>query len=247
MSTPFDEIRPRRNNLGVRLASYFVRRGVGAEAAASIAAGSFIHRHPAGPTVLGRRPDYVDIIVDGIVCDADGPRLWASDHWLGDLDLFQESNLVLRTWVDFLCPTWTVRISRDVLRSWAMRDLSVQRMVHNVFTARLSVQDIVYGLDQRPTLARVAQLLDYLSHQPESVKELGIRPHGTTPVVHGPTQRHLAEALGLSLGSVEKSMNTLRKHGVLASSGGGRANRTYRIMKHEMLDIVAQGAALEAA
>ncbi|MFD3728857.1 hypothetical protein [Streptomyces sp. NPDC058671] len=245
MATPSDESRPRRSSVEVRLGRYFGMLGVGAEAAAALAAGSFLHRTSPGRVRLTGRHAYVDILVSGVVLDAE--RLWAGDYWVGDLDVFRETSQPhQRAWVDFLGPAWTIRISREVLRSWAVRDLTVQRMLYQVLMDRQGVMNIVYGLDHRSTLARVAQLLDYLAHTPPLLAEVGLAPRASLEV-QGPTQKHLADALGLSLASVEKSMNLLRKHGVLASAGGGRAHRAYRVEQPQILDAVAQGHSLAAA
>ncbi|MFI6644528.1 hypothetical protein [Streptomyces sp. NPDC050504] len=250
MATPSDETRPRSSNVEVRLGRYFGMLGVAAEAAAALASGSFLIRNNPGrvsPSTTGRHA-YVDILIDGVVLDLDGgDRLWAGAHWVGDLDIFRETGLpARRTWVEYLCVSWSIRVSRDVLRSWAVRDLTVQRMLYHVLTDHQGVMNLVYGLDQRPTLARVAQLLHYLSHTPELLDEVGLVPRGEA-IVHGPTQKHLADALGLSLASVEKSMNLLRKHEVLASDGSGRAHRTYRIERSQLLNAVAQGHTLPVA
>ncbi|MER5631527.1 Crp/Fnr family transcriptional regulator [Streptomyces nitrosporeus] len=245
MAPPSDESRPRRSVVEVRIARYFGLLGVGAEAAAALAAGSFLHRTPAGRFRFTSRHSYVDIIVDGVVFEAD--RIWAGEHWVGELDVFRETpQPFARTWVDYLCTTVTIRISREVLRSWAVRDLTVQRMLFQVLTDRQGVMNIVYGLDHRSTLARVAQLLDYLAHTPAFLDEVGLSFRGGA-TLHGPTQKHLADALGLSLTSVEKSMNLLRKHEILASAGGGRAHRAYSIKQPQLLEAVAQGHALAAA
>lgn len=241
-SSDVAELRPRRSGMEVRLTKYFTLQGVGAEAAAALAAGSFIHRNPPG-TRMGAR-GYVDIVVSGVV--AEGERLWAGGWWLGDLEVFRETPHAYSRWpTEFLCSTWTIRIARDVLRSWAMRDLSVQRMLHQVLTERFHLHDIVYGLDQRPTLARLAQLMYYLAHRPNHLDEARLLPPGRD-MLHGPTQKHLADALGLSLASVEKNMSILRKHGILASSGKGRANRAYAILKPDLLQVVAYGRTLSA-
>ncbi|MFD4291575.1 Crp/Fnr family transcriptional regulator [Streptomyces sindenensis] len=240
-----DESRPRRSGVEVRLARYFGILGVGAEAAAALAAGSFLHRTPAGRVRFTGRHSYVDIIIDGVVLEAD--RLWAGEHWVGEIDVFRETpHPYARTWVDYLCTTFTIRISREVLRSWAVRDLTVQRMLFQVLTDRQGVMNIVYGLDHRSTLARVAQLLDYLTHTPASLGEAGLGFRSGASLL-GPTQKHLADALGLSLTSVEKSMNLLRKHEILASSGEGRAHRTYSIKQPQLLEAVAAGHSLAAA
>ncbi|MER5966775.1 hypothetical protein [Streptomyces sp. NPDC002057] len=239
MATPSDESRPRRSNVEVRLGRYFGLLGVGAEAAAALAAGSYLHRTPVGRVRYSGRHSYVDIIMSGVVLEEQ--RLWAGEYWVGDLDIFREPTQgYQRTVVDFLSSAWVIRISREVLRSWAVRDLTVQRMLYHVQTGRQDVMNIVYGLDQRSTLARVAQLLDYLGHTPHLLDEVGLLPRGGA-VIHGPTQKHLADTLGLSLASVEKSMNLLRKHEILASAGGGRAHRTYRIEKPQLLGAVADG------
>ncbi|MFD6656150.1 hypothetical protein ACFWEB_13535 [Streptomyces parvus] len=220
--------RPRRSGVEVRLARYFGILGVGAEAAAALAAGSFLHRTPAGRVRFTGRHSYVDIIIDGVVLEAD--RLWAGEHWVGEIDVFRETpHPYARTWVDY-----------------PVRDLTVQRMLFQVLTNRQGVMNIVYGLDHRSTLARVAQLLDYLTHTPALLGEAGLDFRGGASLL-GPTQKHLADALGLSLTSVEKSMNLLRKHEILASSGEGRAHRTYSIKQPQLLEAVAAGHSLAAA
>ncbi|MFC8983535.1 Crp/Fnr family transcriptional regulator [Streptomyces sp. NPDC057411] len=181
--------------------------------------------------------------MSGVV--SDGVRLWAGGWWIGDLDVFRDAPSTLtRSRVDALCHTAAIRIDRDVLRSWAMRDLSVQRMLHHVLTDRLAVQEMVYGVDQRSTLARVAELIQYLGRRADTAS-FPPMPRDET-VVHGPTQKDLADALGLSLASVEKSMSILRKHEVLASSGKGRANRSYAILAPDMLLAASLGHPLAA-
>ncbi|MFC8765964.1 helix-turn-helix domain-containing protein [Streptomyces sp. NPDC057193] len=131
------------------------------------------------------------------------------------------------------------------MRSWAMRDLSVQRMLHQVLAERYRIHETVYGVDQRSTLARLAQLLRYLAHRRDVLAESRLIPKDED-ILHGPTQKELADALGLSLASVEKNMSVLRKNGILASTGKGRANRVYNILRPELLQAVAHGHALEA-
>ncbi|MFJ9810720.1 Crp/Fnr family transcriptional regulator [Streptomyces sp. NPDC101158] len=240
-----DELRPLRNSVEVRLARYFGIQGVGAEAAAALAAASYLRSNAPGPYRVSTRNPHVDIIVSGVV--AERSRLWAGEYWLGDLDVFRDpSTTFYRARAQFLCTTTTVHISREVLRSWALRDLSVQRMLHQVLTSQLRVQDIVYGMDTRTTLARVAQLLDYLAHRPDDFEEVRIT-QASERILHGPTQKDLADALGLSLASVEKSIGILRKHKILASAGKGRANRAYSILNPDLLESVANGINVEVA
>ncbi|MET7584253.1 Crp/Fnr family transcriptional regulator [Streptomyces microflavus] len=232
------EYRPRRGNLEVRLSRYFATKGAGAEAAGALASASILHRHSREGVPIDRNA--VEIIVSGVA--AEGGRLWGPERWLGDLDMFREPSVkVMRPWTEFLCTTRTIRISREVLRSWAMRDLSVQRMLNQALVYQLRVHDIVYGLDSRSTTARLAQLIHYLAHQAPDLEEARLLPFSEGQL-HGPTQKHLAIALGVSLASIEKSMQHLRKIGVLASSGMGRANRTYTILDSDLLYTVANGA-----
>ncbi|MEU7515880.1 helix-turn-helix domain-containing protein [Streptomyces sp. NPDC042898] len=238
------EVRAPRSGTEMRLARYFGMLGVGGTAAAALAAGSFVHLHSPGVLRVSRRPGYVDIVISGVV--AEGDRLWGSEWWLGDLDVFRESLANSTPRIDVLGPAWFLRIDRDVLRSWAMRDLSVQRMLHQVLAERYRILETVYGVDQRSTHARLAQLLQYLARRRDVLDAARLVPKDED-VLQGPTQKHLADALGLSLASVEKCMSVLRKHGVLASTGKGRANRVYNILRPELLQAVAHGHALEAA
>lgn len=239
------EIRAPRSGMEVRLTRYFGMLGVGGTAAAALAAGSFVHLHYPGTLRSSRRPGYVDIVISGVV--AEGDRLWGSEWWLGDLDVFRDvPSTTTRSRIHVLGPAWLLRIDRDVLRSWAMRDLSVQRMLHQVLVERYRILETVYGVDQRSTLARLAQLLQYLARRRDVLDAARLVPKDED-VLQGPTQKHLADALGLSLASVEKCMSVLRKHGVLASTGKGRANRAYNILRPELLQAVAHGHALEAA
>ncbi|MFF3843405.1 Crp/Fnr family transcriptional regulator [Streptomyces sp. NPDC001930] len=229
----------------MRLYRYFGMLGVGGTAATALAVGSFLHLQAAGPLRTSRRAGYVDIVISGVV--AEGDRLWGSEWWLGDLDVFRETpGTAARPRIDVLGPAWILRVDRDVLRSWAMRDLSVQRMLHQVLAERYRILETVYGVDQRTTLARVAQLLQYLARRRDVLDAARLVPKDED-VLHGPTQKHLADALGLSLASVEKCMSVLRKHSVLASTGKGRANRAYNILRPELLQAVAHGHAFEAA
>ncbi|MER5989326.1 helix-turn-helix domain-containing protein [Streptomyces sp. NPDC001787] len=237
----YAEGRPRRSGVQVRLTRYFQSKGVVIEAATALAAGSTVHRHSRNNTPIDR--SFVEIIVFGVAAE-DG-RLWGPERWLGDLDVFAGPALV-RPWVEFLCVTRTIRISRDVLRSWAMRDLSVQRMLNQALLYQLRVHNIVYGLDSRPAAARLAQLIYYLVDQAPDLVDARLLP-GREEQLHGPTQKHLADALGVSLASIEKSMRYLRKAGVLASTGNGRANRVYTILNHDLLELVASGALPKAA
>ncbi|MFF0561485.1 Crp/Fnr family transcriptional regulator [Streptomyces sp. NPDC004266] len=238
------EFRAPRSGTEVRLARYFGMLGVGTTAATAIAAGSFVHLQHAGPLRNPRRSGYVDVVLSGVVAEAN--RLWGSEWWLGDLDVFRDTpGTVTRPQIDVLGPAWILRIDRDVLRSWAMRDLSVQRMLHQVHAERYRILETVYGVDQRSTLARLAQLLQYLARRRDVLDTARLVPKDDD-VLHGPTQKHLADALGLSLASVEKSMSVLRKHGVLASTGKGRANRAYNILRPELLQAAAHGHAFEA-
>ncbi|MFI6653823.1 Crp/Fnr family transcriptional regulator [Streptomyces sp. NPDC050529] len=241
-SERYDEGRPRRNSVRVRLTRYFQSKGVGVEAAAALAAGSTLHGHSREELPIER--NFVEIVVAGVVAE-DG-RLWGSERWLGDLDVFSGGQTFVRPWVEFLCTTWTIRISRDVLRSWALRDLSVQRMLNQALHFQLHVHNLVYGLDSRPAAARLAQLIHYLAHQASALEDARLLPIGEDQL-HGPTQKHLADALGVSLASIEKSMRYLRKTGVLASTGGGRANRAYTILDRDHLYAVANGAVAKAA
>ncbi|MFJ8078861.1 Crp/Fnr family transcriptional regulator [Streptomyces sp. NPDC096176] len=235
----FEPPRPRRSSVEVRLSQYFRAKGAGTDAAVALAGGSILHRHSSDTAMTDR--SYLEIIVSGVA--AEGGRLWGPERWLGDLDMFRESatKTVMRPHTEFLCTTRTIRISREVLRSWAMRDLTVQRMINQALTYQLRVHDIVYGLDSRPTTARVAQLIHYLSHQAPDLDDARLVPFGAGQL-HGPTQKDLALALGISLASVEKSMRYLRDIKVLSSSGSGRANRVYSILDPDMLHSIANGA-----
>ncbi|WP_327174924.1 hypothetical protein OG599_06145 [Streptomyces sp. NBC_01335] len=233
---PFSEIRPRRAGVEVRLTRYFHSKGVGVEAAAALAGSSRLHRHARQSGTLDRNA--IEIVVSGVA--SEGGRLWGPERWLGDIDLFREFSTVVRLWVDFLCTTRTIRIPRDVLRSWAMRDLSVQRMLNQSLVHQLRIHDMVYGLDARPTASRLAQLIHYLAHQAPDLEEARLLPFAEGRL-HGPTQKHLADALGVSLASIEKSMSHLRTIGALASSGKGRANRAYTILDADLLHLVATG------
>ncbi|MFF3735513.1 Crp/Fnr family transcriptional regulator [Streptomyces sp. NPDC002476] len=233
---PAVEFRPRRSgSVGVRLEQYFQSKGVAAEAAAALAGSSTLFRHARETGPVDRNA--VEIILSGVAFDEG--RLWGPGRWLGDLDMFSGS--VARSLTEFLCTTWTIRIPRDVLRSRAMRDLSVQRMLTQVLLDHLRVHDVVYGLDFRPTTARLAQLIHHLAHQDPDLVQARILPFMEEPM-HGPTHRHLAHALGVSLASIEKSMRHLRKAGALASLGKGRAKRAYTILDPDLLHVVASGA-----
>ncbi|MFG3041863.1 Crp/Fnr family transcriptional regulator [Streptomyces sp. NPDC048330] len=232
-------VRPRRSRMEVRLVSYFQALGVSVSAATMLASTSHVLAHQPGPLAIRRGAGYVDVIIAGVVAD-ERRRLWASEWWLGDLDVFRETPALSRPRYEILSDTWTLRIDREVLRSLAMRDLTVQRMLHHVLTNRLGVHDTVYGVDQRTTLARVAQLLQYLVRRRDVLDSAHLVSR-TDDVLQGPTQKDLADALGLSLASVEKSMSLLRKHHVVACTGKGRANRAYRVLRHDLLQAAAHG------
>ncbi|MFF2779500.1 Crp/Fnr family transcriptional regulator [Streptomyces sp. NPDC058052] len=232
-------VRPRRSRMEVRLVSYFQALGVNVSSATMLASTSHVLAHQPGPLATRRGAGYVDVIIAGVVAD-ERRRLWASEWWLGDLDVFRETPAAARPRYEVLSDTWTLRIDREVLRSLAMRDLTVQRMLHHVLTNRLGVHDTVYGVDQRSTLARVAQLLQYLVRRRDVLDSVHLVSR-TDDVLQGPTQKDLADALGLSLASVEKSMSLLRKHGVVACTGKGRANRAYRVLRHDLLQAAAHG------
>ncbi|MGO4636371.1 Crp/Fnr family transcriptional regulator [Streptomyces sp. 2RAF24] len=226
-----------------RMIRYFQQQGVNGTAAAALADGSYLHMAKPGFLKNPRRGSgYIDVITSGVV--SDGVRLWAGGTWIGDLDVFRDAPAtVTHPQIETLCETTVLRIDRDVLRSWAMRDLSVQRMIYYVLNERLGVQEMVYGLDHRPTLARVAELIHYLARRLQAFRAAPPgAPRGEEDmVVQGPTQKDLADALGLSLASVEKSIGILRTHQVIASSGKGRANRSYTILDLDLLMAVGVG------
>lgn len=232
--------RPRRNR-EVRLRQYFMTKGVGTEAAHELGAASELHRHTRGVMTVNHGP-FIEIMLAGVVTDRD-QRLWGSDWWLGDINMFRESQRSSRMAYEFVSISRTIRIPREVLRSWAMRDLSVQRMLHEAMAHRFEVLEAVYGLDHRPPPSRVAALLLYLLDRSSSARQAGVIQM-PDDVLHGPTQRHMAVALGLSLATVEKCLSLMRKSHVLKPSGRGRAHRSYVILNPELLAAVAQGAAL---
>ncbi|MFH8729001.1 hypothetical protein [Streptomyces termitum] len=117
-------------------------------------------------------------------------------------------------------------------------------MLHHVLSERLAIQEMVYRLDQRSTLAHVAELLHYLARRISTLDIICMRRN--PGVIHGPTQKDLTDALGLSLASVEKSMRVLRKPDVIASPGRGRANRSYAVLDPETPMAVALGSPLAA-
>ncbi|MGA4803593.1 Crp/Fnr family transcriptional regulator [Streptomyces lavendulocolor] len=237
-----ERIVPRSTSREIRLQQYFMGKGVGAEAASELAGLSGIYRHARGDRTVASGP-FMEIVASGIVTD--GRRLWGAEWWLGDLDVFREPmrGRLSRSRYEFVSPGRTIRIPREVMRSWAMRDLSVQRLLHQVLTDRFDILDGVYGLDHRTPLSRLAQLLLYLSFRSPDLVKLRLIP-GRDDVLYGPTQRHLADALGVSLATVEKGMSQLRKNHILASSGKGRANRAYTIINLDLLTIVANGGTM---
>jgi hypothetical protein len=244
-----------RNSLNLRISQFFMERGVGAGPAADLADVSYLHMYDEVRYHHWRNESQgssstIEVVVSGVVSAEQhsgvvpAARMWGPGWWLGDLDMFRESGRA-RSEFNFLSPGRTLRIPRDVLRSSAMRHLSVQRMLQNVLAERYDVLNEVYGLDGRPSLSRLAQLIVYLTKQPLGLRDLWPTPPDRLPgretALQGPTQGQLAASLGLSQAAVEKCMRLLRKHGVLVASGPGRANRTYTIANVALLDHLASG------
>ncbi|MFE1075112.1 Crp/Fnr family transcriptional regulator [Streptomyces sp. NPDC058783] len=113
---------------------------------------------------------------------------------------------------------------------------------------RLEAAEMVYGACKLPAVARVAMLLSHLASQATFV--YAIRPGvGSTQrvirtaqqeVVEGPTQAHIAHALGLSRAAAENAIRDLRARGFLKKQqpGVSRVHRFYEIDRDVFQDVM---------
>ncbi|MFD3514444.1 hypothetical protein [Streptomyces sp. NPDC058657] len=233
---------PRTSRTQQVLHHYFMQQGLTTEVAAELAELSRLQRHPrtAKQVLLGRR--YIEFVVCGTIL-VNG-RIWGGNYVLGNLDIFTEvPSIGQRERVQFLAATVTIRIPRDALRSRAVRDLSVVRMVHQRLMTYVNEFETLYGTNPLAPICRVARLLHHLSFQQELGAEILIGVLDPN-IVQGPSQRDFSEALGLGLATVEKSIRALRDHGILGSNTGTRTNRAYKIKQRDRLHQIAMGATL---
>ncbi|MFJ6700942.1 hypothetical protein ACIQM4_33505 [Streptomyces sp. NPDC091272] len=222
---------------------YFMQQGLATDVAAELAELSRLQLHPrtAEQVLLGRR--YIEFVVCGTIL-VNG-RIWGGNYVLGNLDIFTEvPSIGQRERVQFLAETRTIRIPRDALRSRAVRDLSVVRMIHQRLMSYVNEFEWLYGTSTLAPICRVARLLHHLSFQQELGAEILIGVLDPN-IVLGPSQRDFSEALGLGLATVEKSIRALRDHDILGSSTGTRTNRTYKINERARLRQIATGTALD--
>ncbi|WP_164286932.1 hypothetical protein [Streptomyces rochei] len=235
-------VEPRTSRTLQVLHHYFMTQGLTSEVAGELAELSRLQRHPrtAEPVLLG--PRYIEFVMCGTIL-VNG-RIWGGNYVLGNLDIFTEvPSIGKRERVQFLAETRTIRIPREALRSRAVRDLSVVRMIHQRLMGYVTEFEWLYGTSPLAPVCRVARLLHYLSFQQERGAEIltGVLDPN---IVQGPSQRDFSEALGLGLATVEKSVRALRVHHVLGSSTGTRTNRAYKINDHGLLRQIAAGATL---
>ncbi|WP_055527492.1 Crp/Fnr family transcriptional regulator [Streptomyces alboniger] len=221
---------------------YYLQQGLNHEVADELARFSMLYRHQRSAEPEPLNSHHVEFVLFGTVL-VNG-RIWGGNYLLGNLDLFTDVPSVNRLeQVQFLSATRTVRIPRKALRSVAVRNLSVVRMVHQrLMTYVLEFEDL-YGTDACKPIHRVARLLFHLMYQQglgAKILSGALDPH----VVTGPTQRDFANALGLGVSTVEKSLKELREHEILADTSNGRMNRTYRILDPAELRAIGLGATL---
>ncbi len=235
-------VEPRTARAQRVLQHYYLQQGLPHDVADEVARFSTLYRHQRSAEPEPLNPQYIEFVLFGTVL-VNG-RIWGGNYVLGNLDLFTDVPSVSRLeQVQFLSAARTVRIPRGALRSIAVRNLPVVRMIHQrLMTYVLEVEDI-YGTDACKPLHRVARLLSHLAYQQDLGAEIlsgALDPNTVT----GPTQRDFANALGLGVSTVEKSLKELREHKILADSSSGRTNRTYRILDPAKLRAVGLGASL---
>ncbi|MEU5583455.1 helix-turn-helix domain-containing protein [Streptomyces huasconensis] len=239
---PGVSVEPRSHRAMRVLQYYYLQQGLGHDVADELARFSQLYRHQRSTESEPLNAHHIEFVLFGTVL-VNG-RIWGGNYVLGNLDLFTDVPSVNRLeQVQFLSATRTVRIPRKALRSIAVRNLPVVRMVHQrLMTYVLEFEDI-YGTDVCKPIHRVARLLFHLAYQQGLGAEIlsgALDPN----IVTGPTQRDFANALGLGVSTVEKALKELREHKILADTSHGRMNRTYRILDAVQLRAVGLGATL---
>lgn len=224
------------------LQHYYMQQGLAHVVADELARLSLLYRHPRSAEPEALNSQYIEFVLFGTVL-VNG-RVWGGNDVLGNLDLFTDVPSVSRlAQVQFLSATRTVRVPRGALRSVAVRNLSVVRMIHQRLMTYVLEFENIYGTDVCKPIHRVARLLSHLAHQQDLGAEIrtgALDPNTAT----GPGRRDFANALGLGVSTVEKSLKELREHAILADTSTGRMNRTYRILDPSMLRAVGLGATL---
>ncbi|MFJ4715779.1 helix-turn-helix domain-containing protein [Streptomyces sp. NPDC088785] len=232
-----------RNGPGARVLShYYLQQGLSQDVADSLARVSSLVRHQrsSGPEPISSQ--YIEFVLFGTVL-VNG-RIWGGNYILGNLDLFTDVPSLNRLeQIEFLSATRTVRIARGALRSIAVRNLSVVRMIHRRLMNYVQDFEDLYGMDHIKPIHRVARLLLHLAYQQDLGAEIVIGALDPS-LVSGPTQRHFAQALGLGVSTVEKALRELRAHEILAETSAGRLNRSYRVVDSARLRAVGNGANL---
>ncbi|MFY4722309.1 helix-turn-helix domain-containing protein [Streptomyces sp. LaBMicrA B280] len=233
-----------RNGTGARVLNhYYLQQGLTQDIADELARFSFLVRHQRSTKPEPLSSQHIEFVLFGTVL-VDG-RIWGGNYTLGNLDLFTDVPSVNRLeQVQFLSATRTVRIPRGALRSIAVRNLPVVRMIHQRLMNYVQDFENLYGTDVTKPIHRVARLLDHLTYQQDRGAEIVIGALDPNLVI-GPTQRDFANALGLGVSTVEKALRDLRSHKILAeTTTGGRLNRTYRVLDNVRLRAVGCGANL---
>ncbi|MFD9006993.1 Crp/Fnr family transcriptional regulator [Streptomyces sp. NPDC059582] len=171
-------------------------------------------------------------------------RLWRDmamfGDWTGESRVPAGSRSMVLTTAGLM-----LSISRLDLHEIAGQHPGLFLALGNMSARRLHAAETVYGTRRQVRPAtRVAALLLHLTEDWRRYQSGGKwRPidSGVHDYVEGPTQVDIADALGISLSSVENALADLRREGALAkaSSGPGRTNRLYRITDPAVLKEVA--------
>ncbi|MFJ8469930.1 Crp/Fnr family transcriptional regulator [Streptomyces swartbergensis] len=237
---------------GVRLAvlsateALFAEQDLSEAAIREIAQRARLVHHKRGEECFRSTTGHVFLLERGCVREdfPDGTaRLWGPGTLIGN---WTGARLSARTRATTLTESSAglVLIAADIAQIGATHG-QVVYAVGRMGMHRLHAAETVYGASRLSPLSRVAKLLLFLSHysgyydthRRDGQRVVAIARDG---LVEGPTQADIADALGLSRASVEKTIAVLRGRGVLRQpqSGEHRTNRRYVIMDREKLERV---------
>ncbi|MER6138319.1 helix-turn-helix domain-containing protein [Streptomyces sp. NPDC001815] len=173
------------------------------------------------------------------------PRLWKGRAFFGTGALWEGSYPIAPPKLITRGSVTAIFVQSAFLKEVASVESTLALALLRMNLEQQQIMEQVYGVNGESPVSRVAGLLNYLSvlrhyHVRDEQSKIGMQ---TRVTVEGPTQVDMADALGLGRATVEKSLATLRKAGVLkVSPPGSRKNRYYEITDGNALKMVALGA-----
>jgi CRP-like cAMP-binding protein len=233
---PVHRVRVSRRHMGQSVSasvSDFVP-GLSSTARELVAANFRPREWPKGDHVRLHTRHEVHLILHGMVAErtfqpsATTPsvRFWRAGTLLGDRDVILDQEPTVAS-ADCLTQVWTLSCPLPRMRSMALSESSLMRLVAESIARRQLVTDRLYANYRVPAVERVRALLLHLA---EPTDDAG------TMVVIGPSQSELADALMLSRATVENSLRDLRGQDLLTTG-----HRRYTFRLPTLADTAASG------